>query len=713
VVDYEKATKTKTLVKARFDGTLVHSHALDLNSATARASYAQAVVAKVQAAHHVEVDADLIEQQLLAAIDAMAAQAAGDDDGGAGPPEYLAVDDDEDPERRGLYRVTPDGPHQLSNFTAFIERDTVIRDGPEERHRFEGIIRLHGKVAKFSIGSEEFASNEKLRAAIFAATGAKATILGRVDALRVAISRVSAPVARTVTTDIGWTEAGDAYLVPGGRIDAAGFHPAGEDDAVRVDLDDEEGARWLGMTPLGPTELIEVKQHLVADLMRLHEKSVMYTLLATAALAVLDRFSGSSQRVALWLKGLTGAGKSFAAKLAMNFFGDFALRDGTRFANWGSTAFYVQRQGYFYKDSLYLIDDYKPEVIAQRDAVYILQNYADGTGRGRLRKDATTNITRPIRGLLVSTGEDLPQNNASALARTIIVAVPQGEKDLGRAARCLAECRRYSGVTGDFVRWLLAEGRTQQFAARVEHHGAAYYQRIAGQQNDARIASNFARLAAAFEEFARYLADAWPAWQLEAQRFAGTILVRALDEMTEIVKGQQASAIFLETLGNLVEHGKVRVVGWNGDCDPELKTHRPLVGKFDPLMPQSCTAHAKSKPAFREGDVFAINLPLALEAVQESLRRRGRPELRVTEPTLLAQLAEDGKLVDAAGKPVTSATPKKTKAVRIEGASLRAARIPAQFLIGAEPTPADARPGGAQPGAKTPYDPDCGEEEES
>jgi hypothetical protein len=333
---------------------------------------------------------------------------------------------------------------------------------------------------------------------------------------------------------------------------------------------------------------------------------------------------------------------------------------------------------------LYLIDDYKPEVIAQRDAVYILQNYGDGTGRGRLRKDATTNVTRPIRGLLLSTGEDLPQNNASALARTVIVAVAQAEKDLDRGARCLAECRRYSGVMADFIRWLLAEGRTQQFAARVEQHGAVYYQRIAGQQNDARIAANFARLGAAFAEFAGYFADAWPTWQLEVQRFAGKILVRALDEMTDIVKCQQASAIFLETLGNLLEHGKVRVVDWNGDCDPEYTKNRPLVGKFEPLKPQSYTASSTSTPAFQKGDIFVINLPLALEAVQDSLRRRARPELRVTEQTLLAQLAEDGKLVDAQGKKVTSATPKKTKAVRIEGASLRAARIPAEFLISAE-----------------------------
>jgi hypothetical protein len=714
VVHWEKVSKTKTLVKARFNGTLVHSHALDLNSATARASYAQTLVAKVQAAHQVEVNANVIEQQLIAAIDEMAAQVVGDDDGSAGPPEYLALDDDEDPERRGLYRLTADMPHQLSNFTMFIDRDTVIRDGPEERHQFEGIIRLHGKVAKFSISSEVFASNEQLRAAIFAAAGPKATILCKVDALRTAISRVSAPVARTVTTDIGWNETGDAYLVSGGWIDAAGFHPAGEGDAVRVDLGDEEGACWLGMTPLEPARLIKVKQHIVADLMRLHERPVMYTLLAAAALAVLDRFSGSTQRLAVWLKGLTGAGKSFAAKLAMNFFGDFDLRDGTRFANWGSTAFYVQRQGYFYKDSLYLIDDYKPEVIAQRDAVYVLQNYGDGTGRGRLRKDATTNITRPIRGLLLSTGEDLPQNNASALARTVIVAVPQAEKDLKRGARCLAECPRYSALMADFIQWLLAEGRTQQFAARVEQYGAAYYKRIAGQQNDARIASNFARLAAAFAEFARYLADAWPTCHLEAQRFSGTILVQALDEMSEIVKCQQASAIFLETLGNLLEHGKVRAVKWYGDCEsPEELKNRPRVGKFEAAKPLPYAGYGKPKPAYQNGDIFAINLPLALEAVQESLRRRARPELRVTEQTLLAQLVEDGKLVDADGKKITPATPKKTKAVRIEGASLRAVRIPAEFLISEKPTPEDAQPGGAQPGAETPYDPDAGEEDES
>ncbi len=262
----------------------------------------------------------------------------------------------------------------------------------------------------------------------------------------------------------------------------------------------------------------------------------------------------------------------------------------------------------------------------------------------------------------------------------------------------------------DFLRWLLAEGRTHAFAARVEHHGAAYYQRIAGQQNDARIASNFARLAAAFEEFARYLGDAWPAWKKEAKRFSGKILVRALDEMTEIVKGQQASAIFLETLGNLLEHGKVRAVGWDGDCDPELIKNRPLVGKFAPAKPTSHAGYGKPKPAFGEGDVFAINLPLALECVQDSLRRRGRPELKVTEPTLLAQLAEDGQLVDAEGEPVTSATPEKTKAMRIGGSSLRAARIPARFLIAAEPTPEDAQAGVAQPSTKAPFDPDAGEE---
>jgi hypothetical protein len=127
------------------------------------------------------------------------------------------------------------------------------------------------------------------------------------------------------------------------------------------------------------------------------------------------------------------------------FFGDFPLESAS-FTTWGATGNFIQRQGYFFKDALYLVDDYKPELAKfPQEVVRVLQAYADNTARGRLRSDATANVLRPIRGLLVCTGEDVPEHHASAVARSVIVKVPQQAKNLAAGNRCKAECQNYSG----------------------------------------------------------------------------------------------------------------------------------------------------------------------------------------------------------------------------------------------------------------------------
>jgi len=79
---------------------------------------------------------------------------------------------------------------------------------------------------------------------------------------------------------------------------------------------------------------------------------------------------------------------------------------------------------------------------------------------------------------------------------------------------------------------------------------------------------------------------------------------------------------------------------------------------------------------------FDINMPLALEAVQQSLRNQMRPPLATTDRPLLAQLAEDGKLLDHANSPINpGATGKKTRDVRLSGATVKAFRVAAGELI--------------------------------
>jgi hypothetical protein len=409
----------------------------------------------------------------------------------------------------------------LSNFVVIIDEDVTIEDDFERQRVFRGRLFRAGQDVPFQIAAKDFADNNKLKAALFETGGPEIVIdSSKISDLRSAVSIISTQKhripERRVTKNFGWNADRTAFLVPGGAITAQGFAKAGTHPAAEVDLSEEELARYLALRPLDGDELVRLKRHVVEDLLACQDKSVTYPLLAAAALAVLMPFAAGMGCPALWLTGLSGTGKSFIAMLMANFFGAFPPGAVGRFATWSATPNYLQRQGYFFRNALFLIDDFKPEVIRPREVVRLLQTYADGTARGRLKPNSRTNVSRPIRGLLVSTGEDILQQHASVLARTIVVRVPQGSKDLARGRRCLEECHHYSGVMGDFIRWLLAEKRTASFAPRVDSWRQRYYSDVAGQQNDLRIACNLALLAGAFELIAEYLGDVWGNWQKEA-----------------------------------------------------------------------------------------------------------------------------------------------------------------------------------------------------
>jgi hypothetical protein len=408
---------------------------------------------------------------------------------------------------------------------------------------------------------------------------------------------------------------------------------------------------------LDPARLAEVKRHLVEDYLGLHERRVMFSLLGAVALAVLEQHAGGSQRPALWLLGQTGAGKSFPAKLAMNCYGDYPLDDGGRFVSWTATANYVERAGYWYRDALYLVDDYKPDVVAGPQAVRVMQAYADNTGRGRLNSNARAQVTRPIRGLLLSTGEDLPQNNPSTLARMILVDVPNRPKDLERGGRCLAMRALYRGVMADFIRHLIVAGRLEGFAGRVARHRERFYGDIVGRPNDARIAGNFALLAAAFAEIALYLGDVWPDWEEQARGYVEEDLVALRDRTLGIAREQQASEVFLDTLRALLVHNKVRFQGEarNRENDPLGIAHVEVIGKA-------------------AGEFYEVSIPMALAAVQEQLRRQGRDQLKVSDSALIRELEVAGKVVPPPTK--GGAKGEKSHSVRVEGRKVRCVRIP-------------------------------------
>jgi hypothetical protein len=560
------------------------------------------------------------------------------------------------------------GDRVLTNFVLTLEEDVRVQDDVESWREFAGRLTTAAGTSPFRIKAADFADNGKLKGALFAAGGCGLVIHASMDELRRAVSTISTEAGevrrRTLTTNFGWTADKTAYLTPSLQISQAGIEVLDETAAVRVDLGSEVPACQLDLKKLEGDDLLRVKRHVVEDLLALSEPAVTHTLLGATAAAVLYPFARGAGRFALWLVGMTGAGKSFLAKLFSNFFGDFPVSSAP-FTTWSATPNYVQRQGYFFKDCLYLVDDYKPEVVQPYQVVRVLQTYADNTARGRLKADATANVLRPIRGLLVCTGEDVPEHNASAVARSVIVRLGQGEKNVAAGTRCLAECESYSGVTADFIRWLLAEDRCAAFAQRFAELQQRYYGDVAGQQNDIRVATNLALLGAAFEQVAEYLGDVWEGWQGAVKRFVEEELVAIRDAMLGEAKDQQASEVFLRTLAELVRFSHVRIDGLPGQDDVQ---HEPLVGRAVGVGPAPGDAR------------LVISTSLALAEVNAFLRKQGKTELKGTESALLQQLREDGKLLGPDGRPLTAGD--KTRRVWLEGRQRRAFAVSRRELLG-------------------------------
>ena len=624
-----------------------------------------------------EIEATDVDRALMAITDQMAAGPAA---AIQEPAEYWAIDDGEDPERSGIYRRTAAGESRLTNFVARIDREVKVHDDVQGEARFEGTVRLHGREHPFAIPARDYADGRKLQGVLYEAAGAQARFLGDPRQLLDACSSLSEPARIERTTNFGWVADGTAFLAPSGVVTDEGFRDY-RDGEVRVDLGAEQAARWLDLRGLEPGELRDARRHVAEDLLPLHDRVVMCSLLGAVALAPLLRFVPGVNRFGLWLRGTTGEGKSFAAKLAQNFFGDFPIEDGSRVGRWTSTVGFTQRQGFYFKDALYLVDDYKPESVRHHEVVKLLQNYADNSTRGRLNADATTKASREVRGLLVATGEDVPEHSASALARLVVVEVPRRDKDLGRGSRCLQWRPAYRGVMADFLRWTIAGGRPEAFRDRVAVLQGAYYEPIAGRQNDLRIATNFALLGAAFEEFAAYLADVWDGARAEAATFVEVDLPALRDRMVGAVQDQLPSATFLEELRTLIATGRVRLAGGGAPRTTlpagDRSAHVPLVGRLAALGLQGEPAGRANAP------VVEISLKSALREIQGSLADQRRPELRITEGALVDQFIADGLLLDGQGVPFkVGQKGDKTYNHRTEGNQLRVARFPACVLLG-------------------------------
>lgn len=321
----------------------------------------------------------------------------------------------------------------LTTFTARIVADVITDDGAETTHVYRVEAKCNGRRKTFDVPLSTFdtlswpAEHLGVGAYVYPGIAAK-------DHARVAIRQFSdGAFEEKVYTHTGWRQIEDkwVYLHAGGVID--------DSNGVKVSL---TGVSSRYLLPV-PPEREELREALQAALrfLELAPDHITIPLLAGVFRATLGTADFS-----LFLHGKTGVFKSEIAALAQRFFG--RGMDAKHLpASWSSTDNALEDQAFTIKDALLVIDDFLPvgssadiqRLHAKADRV--LRAQGNGSGRQRMRRDGPLRPERPPRGLILATGEDIPQGQ-SLQARLFLIEVGSGDVSKEKLDICQADAGR-------------------------------------------------------------------------------------------------------------------------------------------------------------------------------------------------------------------------------------------------------------------------------
>jgi hypothetical protein len=224
----------------------------------------------------------------------------------------------------------------------------------------------------------------------------------------------------------------------------------------------------------------------------------------------------------------------------------------------------LEVEGYFFRDSLFVIDDYKASVIEPQSAIKLIQKYADERGRLRLKPNAERQGERYIRGLLLSTGEDFISNVESILGRSLVLDVEKDKnEEAGRA--CWANRHEYATFLPYLIQLTIASPDWRdEFRASVEAAAEKFKKETLSLSNGLRISGNWALNAWGFEQFLKTVfdlgvlnKDGITAMQKEYMKG----VTEHLREQSNTIVNQSPAVVMFEVLGEKLATGAISIDG--------------------------------------------------------------------------------------------------------------------------------------------------------
>lgn len=211
------------------------------------------------------------------------------------------------------------------------------------------------------------------------------------------------------------------------------------------------------------------------------------------------------------------------------------------------------------KDSLLVVDDFAPSGNStevnrlHREAARLFRAQGNRSGRQRLARDSSLRVEKPPRGLILSTGEDVPKAH-SIRSRLLVIEVSIGSMDWGLLTACQTEAVAgcYAQAMGGYVGWM---------ANRYDEARTAHRQRVQElrQQVDRsgrmhrRTPSMVAELIAGFECFLRFATEVGALAESEVERLRDRCQVafrKAADAQVVHLRSEDPVKRFIQRLAS-------------------------------------------------------------------------------------------------------------------------------------------------------------------
>lgn len=352
-----------------------------------------------------------------------------------------------------------EGPRCLCNFLARLDEEIIYHEGNKSVHH----LTISGRVMddeEKADGSARWPDGKPLPtitipASDFAAMGWVAEkwgmqpvvfpVAGADKDIRTAIQIASKPTKRHVYTHTGWAQVkGDkAYLTTTGAITGKGL-----DVDVEVQLP-AELQRYALPEPKADAEAFRQSLRLV----NAGPPQVMWPLLAATY-----RVPCGPCDFAIHVAGRSGTFKSELTSLFQSHFG--AGMDARHLpASWLSTSNAVEALAYRAKNALMVVDDFVPTGTAyhvrnlQKMADNLFRGQGNQAGRSRLTDVSNLQTTYYPRGLIISTGEDIPEG-FSVRGRMLILELQPGSITTEKLTQAQARRDMFPQAMADWIQWL-------------------------------------------------------------------------------------------------------------------------------------------------------------------------------------------------------------------------------------------------------------------